>query len=113
VLAEEMTVNYFGFYAALTTPSVDLVSLVWTRGNPAIDFTSLWPAPSGTFSFGSSYSQRIDDPPFHESTEQLAHTIEDGLDPLGVNLFGRRITYFNPLFIPKRKQAVEVLRTYF
>jgi RHS repeat-associated protein len=117
VYKNKMTVDYYGFYASLGK-SIDLGSVAWVlaRNKPLWDLVNLADtsmSPAFVLSGGSSSSERVG-PLYRESTaEQLARIIEEGYNPVEPNLLGRRITYFNPLFIPRRHQAVKVLRTYF
>jgi RHS repeat-associated protein len=99
-----MTVNYTGFSASLGGAINSL------RG-----FTAPTLDPSVGLSVGASLSSAVEGPIRLENSEQMARVIEQGLNSFSLvpDFLGRRVTYLNPLLIPKRMRAVKVLRTYF
>jgi hypothetical protein len=103
-VSDRMTVNYSGYYGSFGF-SVEAIGLL---------FPELQGVSTG-ISTGASGSVPLGEQRFTvETAEQMAFLIEKGLDPSPFSMLGgRRLTIFNPLLIPKRREAVEVLRTYF
>ncbi len=122
ILYDKMTVTYRGYYASLGL-SIDLTDIMQLEGVS----TAVTGVPMGTstgFSVGSSTAAPLEGQgPFnlHGNSEELARLIEEGLDAecnledcrIAYRLLGgRRLTAFNPLLSPLRKNALSVLRHY-
>jgi RHS repeat-associated protein len=120
ILYDKMTVAYRGYYASIGL-SVGLTEL---RGLKELSTTILGipMSASGGVSIGSSKSVSIHGPfDLNHNSEELARLIEEGLDaecnledcgPDYRLLGGKRLTAFNPLLSPLRKNAFSVLRYY-